>query len=434
MTKVNLPAVLGNTSSVLQVLTEALGVPRNILATDDEIESAWSTLPRVLNKVPPELRTEGLVRMCVAVAVGLFDSAINYVWNASIVELRARVRRFGLNVVQQLISNSGFDENALLDLQDSELLDLCLKLNLITEDGYFFLDQCRDIRNNFSAAHPTIGKLDDHEFISFVNRCAKHALGNERNPVGVDIQSFINAVKGAKFASDQLETWSQRLKKTHEAQRDLLLGTVHGIFCDPASAEQVRLNALAISNKFSESFTPKIKSELIDRHQDYLAKGEQERHKASQIFFEKLGLLKLLSESERHSLISNACKKLMGVHNAFNNFYNEPPFAERLAQIVGQSAVPDTTRDEFVESVVTCAVGNPWGISHAAFSHYKRMIQGFSPAEIAIMLALPQGKTVISHRLSSYSRCKEAFSELVALLDPASVPTKVKASYKKWLK
>jgi hypothetical protein len=434
LSKVTLPAVLTSTSPALLALTKALGVPREILATDEEIEAAWATLPRVLAKVPPELRTEGLARMCVAVAAGLFDSAINYVWNASIVELRARVSRFGLNVVQQVIGDATFDENDLVDLKDAELLELCLKLNLITEDGFFFLDQCRDIRNNFSAAHPTIGTLDDHEFISFVNRCAKHALGNEINPVGVDIQGFIAAVKGARFETGQLHAWTQRLEKTHEAQRDLLLGTVHGIFCDPGSTEQTRLNALAISKAFATSFTPKIRSDLIDRHQDYLAKGDKDRHKASQIFFEKLSLLNLLSESERHSLVSNACKKLMSVHNAFSNFYNEPPFAERLMQIVGQSAIPETARYEFVEVVVTCAVGNPWGTSRAAYPYYKSMIQGFSPAEVALMLALPLSKTVVGQRIDGHTRCKDAFKRLVGLLDPASVPTKVKAAYRTWIK
>jgi hypothetical protein len=102
--------------------------------------------------------------------------------------------------------------------------------------------------------------------------------------------------------------------------------------------------------------------------------------------------------------------------------------------MVGQSALSDTARDEFVETVVTCAVGNPWGISHVAYIYYKQMIQGFSPAEVAIMLSLPQSKTVVSHRVASYPRCKDSFRDLVALLDLASVPTKVKASYKTWLK
>jgi hypothetical protein len=67
--------------------------------------------------------------MCVAVATGLFDSAINYAWNAAVIELRSKVRRFGLSVVPQIIGEP-FDEAALLDLKDADLLQLCLEIVL----------------------------------------------------------------------------------------------------------------------------------------------------------------------------------------------------------------------------------------------------------------------------------------------------------------
>ncbi|KST66217.1 hypothetical protein BC008_24915 [Mastigocoleus testarum BC008] len=41
--------------------------------------------------------------MCVAVSVGLFDSAINYTWNASILKLREKVKNFGLPIVAQIL-------------------------------------------------------------------------------------------------------------------------------------------------------------------------------------------------------------------------------------------------------------------------------------------------------------------------------------------
>ena len=88
MSDVNLPAVIGSTLPVLDQLTKVLGVPRDTLASDEEIQTAWGNLPGVLKKIPPALRTEGMVRMCVAVSAGLFDSAINYIWNASVIELR----------------------------------------------------------------------------------------------------------------------------------------------------------------------------------------------------------------------------------------------------------------------------------------------------------------------------------------------------------
>ena len=435
MNDINLPAVIGNTSPVLDALTQALGVPRDVVASDEEIQAAWGNLPRAMNKIPIELRDKGMARMCVAVASGLFDSGINYVWNASEVELRNKIKRFGLNVVEQVTGKKDFDENKLNDLKAAELLTLCLKLNLITEDGFFFLDQCRDIRNNFSAAHPTIGDIDDHEFISFVNRCAKYALGNEQNPVGVDIQGFVTALKAGIFAEDQKNEWIQRLNNTHQAQRELLFGTLHGMFCDPASSEETRNKALGLMIHYRETLTPSTRSELIDRHQDYIAGGDEARHKASQQFFEKLGLLELLSDAERHSLISNACKRLFSVHQSYDNFYNEPPFAERVYQLSSQGAIPDTAKDELVETVITCATGNQYGISNSAFPYYESIIRNFSPAEVAKMLLLSTTtNTIVGNRVKSYSRCWHSFKNLVTLINPATVPTSVKSIYDGWLK
>ncbi len=71
-----------------------------------------------------------------------------------------RYEEFGLSVVAQIQQND-FEEKHLLELQDSRLLELCLKLNIVDEEGFFFLDQCRNVRNNFSAAHPTWNRLLD---------------------------------------------------------------------------------------------------------------------------------------------------------------------------------------------------------------------------------------------------------------------------------
>ena len=106
MTDIRLPAVINDTTQALTKLTKALRLPRNILASDDEIEAAWSNLPRILKKIPPDLRTESLARMCVAVSVGLFDSAINYVWNSAVIELRDKVKR-RLDPLSLFTPNSG---------------------------------------------------------------------------------------------------------------------------------------------------------------------------------------------------------------------------------------------------------------------------------------------------------------------------------------
>jgi hypothetical protein len=122
------------------------------------------------------------------------------------------------------------------------------------------------------------------------------------------------------------------------------------------------------------------------------------------------------------------------VHNSFNNFYNEPPFAERLASLTNQNRVPETAQYEFVSTVVTCAIGNGYGVSHAAMPHYERMIRSFSPSEVNIMLSLPASKTAVGNKLASLPSCKSNFAKIVTLVDASSVPTPARQAYEKWLK
>lgn len=366
--------------------------------------------------------------MCVAVSTGLFDGAVNYVWNAAILHLRDRVRNFGLPVVAQILQKD-FEEKHLLELQDSSLLELALRLNLISEDGYFFLDQCRDVRNNFSAAHPTLGKINDREFVTFLNRCTKYALSSSSSPKGVDIGAFISAVKGPRFTDGQNSVWSTRLIETHDAQRQMLIGMVHGIYCDPATPEPSRLNALDICLSLRDRFTNEIRSDLINRHSEYLAKGDTKRHTVSQQFFEKLALLPLLNESERHSIISHAVERLWQAHLGLNNFYNEPPFAERLQELSKQGHIPETIIERYVYVIVSCYMGNGYGVSWAAIPHYESLIRSFSPRAITFMVRITQSEEPLARRIRQSAPAQKRFGEALKLLDPASIPSIAKADY-----
>ena len=432
--EVNLPALPNTVLPAIAELTAALGIPREALASHEEIEYAWRDLPRELREIPEDLRDGLIVRMCVAVSAGLFDGAMNYIWNAAILQLRQKIRNFGLAVVAQIQQND-FEEKHLKDLQDSQLLDLCLKLNIIDEDGFFFLDQCRGVRNSFSAAHPTVGTVNDREFTTFLNRCVRYALADSSSPKGVDISAFISAIKGTRFIDQQRQIWVQRLIETHDAQRQLLVNMVHGIYCDPVTAEPARLNAIDLCNGLKTAFTSSIKADLINSHSDYIAKGLEEKHTASLQFFQKLGFLGILNESEQHVVFSRAIERLWTVHNAMNNFYNEPPFAEQLLELSHQGAVPETIQDGFVQTIVCCRIGNGYGFSNAAVYYYDELIKGFSPREVAVLIrAAKDRKSILGRRIADVGSCRQNFKTVLNLIDAASVANSVKADYDYFLR
>jgi len=425
-----LPAITDGTDDLLVQITDALGVPREVLPSKGEIDHTWSNLPRLLSKIPPELRDERMIRLCVAVSVGLFDSAINYVWNSTIVELRQKIIRFGLPIVAQLTSNS-LDESKLVQMMDHELLKLCLELNLITEEGYFKLDQCREIRNSFSAAHPAVGALDEDEVVSFISRCARAALSDVNVPAGVNFTELITAIKAGQFNDDQVLHWTDAIKGTHSAQRELIATALHGMYCDETLGQSARGNCSMLFMPAVE--LDGISAAIIDQHQEYVGKGEEAKASASRDFFTRFKMLYLLSEAERHSIVSAACDRLSAAHQGMNNFYNEPPFAARLHEIVGASVVPETVRGKFVETVVSCAVGNPYGVSWAANTHCESMIKDFSPKALEMMFALPGTKTLVGNKIASYPACKKRFAELVGLFAGANIPTALQGAYSSWM-
>lgn len=430
--KILLPEITKQAEQVLDTLTKALKVNREILPSGKQIEYALANLSELLLRIPPELRDEVLAKMCIAVTFGFFDSGINYVWNAAIVELREKVKKFGVHVVPQ-ITDKYFDEEKLFSLQDNELLDLCLKLNLVSEEGKFALDHCRNIRNNFSVAHPTIGKLDEYQFVNFVNEVIKHALNNENNSKGVDIQKLIESIHSGEFSEKQQQAWTNRINATFDAQREAIFGMLHGIYCDASKSEGARINSITLCHRSVDKFTSSVISLIVNRHQDYQDKGKDDQYTASRVFFEKLKLINALSEADQHFIISGACKSLLSVHHNFNNFYNEPPFAQRLASIVDGQDIPDITKPEFVETVLMCSVGNGYGISTAAEPYYRKMIQGFKQREIKIMLDLPEDESALSQRLQN-SDCYFNFAKIVGLINPKSVPTQSKTLFDKWMK
>lgn len=423
-----LPETLETTLLHINNLMQAFNLPRDILASDEEIGYAWKELPREIKRIPVELRNESIVKMCVAASVGLFDGAINYVWNAVIVALRSKVSHFGLSLVAEIAGNK-FEEKDLKEMTDAALLDLCYKLQLLSEDGYLFLNQCRDMRNNFSSAHPSIAKIDDRELINFISRCCKYGLTNEISLMGIDVSDFYTSVKGHKLEEGEIEFWKHKFLETFPAQRQLLVPSLMGIYCDPDSAEYVRLNALKICISIQDVLDDKTKSKMIENYSSYYIKGHEEKCIAARALFEKLHMLNLLSSAEQHSILKNACANLLRVHLGFNNFYNEPPFAQRLCELTSKMQTPESVQQEFVYAVMMGYVGNPYGVSTAAEPYYVKLILGFSPKEVNFMFHLMEDKMFASRMKMDWNR--KRYIHALELIDKESMTPKQLPEYDK---
>ena len=85
-------------------------------------------------------------------AAGLFDAALNYLWNETIRNLRGKVFKFDLkyfydSIISDPARRSKFkSEEDLVHIEDWELIKGCKTTGIITEIGYRHLDYIRDMR------------------------------------------------------------------------------------------------------------------------------------------------------------------------------------------------------------------------------------------------------------------------------------------------
>lgn len=372
---------------VVNEVVASLGMPREILPPDEDISVALTLLPRELNLVPERLRNKFIAKAVVASSVGLFDGAIIYVWNCVITELRSRVSSFGMEMIAQ-ISGSSKPDNFLDKIQDVDLIDLCYQLNIIDEQGHFYLQQCREIRNHASIAHPSNIDIDDRELINFISRCCKYGLSEITISTGIDIKS-LNAILSIEDNSESLDHFVSILNTTFRSQQTLIYQILYSNYIDPSKTSTVRANALRIAKSASNvlSDNPEIIVELLEKHQSNLLSGSKDKRINSKNFIEAIGQLNSLSDVEKISTFRKAINHLRSAHYGMNNFYNEPPFAERLQELSEKiTPIPEPIIEKYVEVNLECYVGNSYGVSWAAIGFCEKMLKNLTPKGIECML------------------------------------------------
>ena len=105
----------------------------------------------------------------------------------------------------------------------------------------------------------------------------------------------------------------------------------------------------------------------------------------------------------------------------FNNFYNEPPFAQRLEEITSSLKTPETVQNEYVYTVLMGYVGNPYGVSNAAIPYYEEMIKNFSPKEIECLINLLDTRSLFSEKIKLYASCRSRYLDALYLIDRDSM-------------
>lgn len=225
--------VIEQTDNMHLSVLNALGLPAdNVLSTIRERKAAIRNLPDIIEGLHNLEDAHYLSKFLVAVSTGLFDAALNYLWDETIKQLRIRIIngdiKYFFDVVIPDAKRRDFSEPMdLLKLDDATLIEGALKIDLIGQIGYKHLDYIRYMRNWASAAHPNQAELTGLNLVSWLETCIKEVIATPISNIQIRINQLLRNIKTETIDTAEIETMATfftelSTEKAMRSQKDFL--------------------------------------------------------------------------------------------------------------------------------------------------------------------------------------------------------------------
>jgi hypothetical protein len=379
-----------------------LGLPvHDVLYPISERRNIINALESALEVLPIDQREKAyyLTKFTVAVAVGLFDGALNYLWDQTISALRRLVLSFDLiyffSVEEKINSRYKNLSNPddLDEISDHDLLEACRRIGLLSDVNYKRLEHVNFMRNHASAAHPTEHDIDGFEMLGWLRVCLRHAITAVPDHSVITIKRLIDNIRAVSIPPADIPAIGADISKQPQERIDDFLWAIFGMYTDPKVNATAKANISALAKYVWDSTSDDRKYEVGARFGVFRKNADITRKDATQEFLESCDGLRYKDEDSLAGELIEKLQTLKSVHYAINNFYNEyVPASSLESSFPLTGKVPRSARSMWVKVLSTCFIGNGYGykqgVDESALPYYSRYVGNFSEAETVEFLRL----------------------------------------------
>lgn len=400
------------------------GLPtQSVLVSVNERVTVFKNITDVLTKITDEQKPRSVYisKFIAAIASGLFDAALNYLWDETIIELRRRVAQYDLsyfydNAVSNPENRKNLkNEDDLIKINDGELIDGSRKIGLISELGFKHLDYIRYMRNWVSAAHPNQNELTGLQVTSWLETCIKEVISLPLSNVTVEIKRLLANIKTNNVSDTEArQIASFFLNLTQEQANNLALG-LFGIYTRSDTTPQTRQNIHRLLPHLWDRVDEQARQQFGIKYGRFVANNAQEETKLSRQFLELVSGTSYIPDGLRAADIDTVIDDLLQIHKGWNNFHNEQPFARVLLGLIGDNGqVPVQISNKYVLAIVEVYLTNGNGVAVNAEPIYISLIERFDSTQ-ALIAILSFNNTRIATKLQ-HTLCQEKYRKLVEMM------------------
>lgn len=397
----NVVTTLENMSKPLEMFVQINKLPTdNVLASNEEKVKLFNNFSSSIKCLSDDVRMESdyLTKFIVAGAVGLFDGALNYLWDEIIRSLRNKIVLYDLkyfySIAEQI--NSQYKklegESDLQFISDHDLLQTLNRINILDDYAFNTLCNINYMRNHASAAHPNINELTGIKLASLLEDGIKYAITLEPDSSSITIKQLFDNIRTKAIPDEDFDEICKDIIKIPIERLDDFMVSIFGLYCDYKSDDIVKKNILEISKRIWDNITENTKYKIGSKYGYYRKNGFVEQKDLVNYYLETVGGIKYKDDDSIVADLLDKLSQLKSVHFQMNNFYNEYAYARDIEEALPKNGIPSTIRNDFVKTICLCYVGNgngyKEGVDEDAVILYKKMIDKFTNSEIKSFILL----------------------------------------------
>ncbi|WP_025677708.1 hypothetical protein [Paenibacillus massiliensis] len=418
------------TSSGFQSYLKNLGLPIDgILASDHEREVMAINLPMTISRISPELKKDAryLSKFVASSAIGLYDAALNYLWNEVILSLREKVNLYGLDLFYDAAVGGELRETFstyedLGSIKDVVLIDTCKKLELISGILHEKLKHILFMRNHIGASHPTEESITTHELLGWLEVSVNQVIADRPSEAAIFIQQLVENLK--KEDLNISEANAGQIKETLQQQNRTIAGnllvTLFGIFTKKNTPPKVRENILKLAHIVWDCSSDEKRYEIGLKVDKFSINLDEETTALANSFLVKCDGLNYKSEGTKSREVDALLDRLLDVHHQNNNYHHEVPIAREIkSYIKEESDILPNFEDKLIENILICRIGNgTWyrdGVSPLAKPIYNDLVSLLNSKQVN-KLVKKLSEPTIRVQLS-FDNCRKQLKDLLSLIN-----------------
>lgn len=419
---------------------ESVGLPTdNIIANDQQREIISTNITKCLKNIPESQKQNAryLSKFVGASVIGLFDAALNYIWNEVVLNLRERAVLYGLDLFYDAaVSGKKRDsyqtEDDLEGLKDVVLLDTCKKLELISDIVYKKLSNILTMRNDVAASHPNVESIRAFELLGWVETCVYDVLQDKPSESALQIKSFIENIKNTEEELEFIVV--EKLKKEIEnlsiSHVNNLLIRIFGMYVDEKSPQILRVNLSKIASKVWSFSEEKVKYNIGTQVEKFEINLNNNKKKFGLEFLEIVDGNRYKTKQAKLWELTDLCDKLEDARTGFDNYWNEPSIIQDILSYLNTSLdIPKAISEKMIQTILLCRIGKgiPYqeGVSPQARPLYDKFFKLLDD-DMIIQLIKITFRPIIRLRIDSSEISLKQYNEILDILYSIATKPRVK--------